>query len=293
VSDEKRQNKQVNCQKTPDLASFGSFKTGTGSFKTRGYIKGDCEMNLCYASLKLLLKTYRIILPQDCRIYNADCIPSGAKIIAANHPNVTDTFHLAMEFKDPLHTLIMGDLFSIPVFGWMLAASGQIPVYPEQKEIALQKACQILATGGMVLIYPEARLNPENRKLKGKAGAIRMSLTCGAPIIPLGIYVPDSCTRSLRVQSGGRMRQGRWQTKGQCYLYYGDPWVPSDEIRASRDDASIYKLTDQLMENIYSLSQKAVQAWLQDEPAQQVLYDRQNTLIDRKDNKIREKVLDF
>jgi hypothetical protein len=47
------------------------------------------------------------------------------------------------------------------------------------------------------------------------------------------------------------------------------------------------------MENIYSLSQKAFQAWLQDEPAQQVLYDNQNALIDRKDNKIREKVLDF
>lgn len=244
-------------------------------------------MNLCYASLKLLLKTYRIILPQDCRIINADRIPPGAKIIAANHPNVTDTFHLALEIKEPLHTLIMGDLFSIPVFGWMLAASGQIPVYGNDKKIALQKACELLGTGSTVLIYPEARLNPGNQYLKGKAGAVRMSLTSGAPLIPLGIYVPDSCTRALRLQAGGRIRQGCWQTKGSCYLYFGDPWFPSYEIHASMDNTSIYTLTDQLMGQIYALSQKAFQAWLQDEPAHRVLYDRQNTLIDATGNMIK------
>ena len=68
-------------------------------------------MNLCYASLIMLIKTYQNLFPQDCRIFNADSIPSGAKIIAANHPNATDTFHLALVLKDELHTLIMGDLF--------------------------------------------------------------------------------------------------------------------------------------------------------------------------------------
>jgi 1-acyl-sn-glycerol-3-phosphate acyltransferase len=167
-------------------------------------------MNLCYISLKMLLKTYQTLFPQDCRIFEADRIPQGAKIIAANHPNVTDTFHLALVVKDQLHTLLMGDLFSIPVFGWLLAQSGQIPVFPKQKGIALQRACETLAAGSTVLIYPEARLNPENRHLKGKGGAIRMSLISGAPIIPLGIYVPPSCTRTLRVKSNEQLRQGCW-----------------------------------------------------------------------------------
>lgn len=237
-------------------------------------------MNLCYASLKLLLKTYLTLFPQDCRIFNADHLPQGAKIIAANHPNVTDTFHLALEIKEPLHTLIMGDLFSIPVLGWLLAGSGQIPVVPEQKEVALRKACEILSTGGTVLIYPEGRLNPENRKLKGKAGAVRMSLISGAPIIPLGIYVPPSCTRMLRAQSNQRLRQGRWQTKGQCYLYFGDPWVPSNEINEAVETAQIHNLTDLLMEKIYDSSQKAFQVWLQDQSSHPVIYGQPEAYID-------------
>ena len=171
-------------------------------------------MNHSYTSLKMLVKTYQTLLPQDCRIFNADSIPPGAKIIAANHPNVTDTFHLALAVKDELHTLIMGDVFSIPILGWLLAESGQIPVYAGQRGAALKKACEILAAGGSVLIYPEAQLNPEHRRMKGKSGAVRMSLISGVPIVPLGIYVPPTCTRAIRALYIGSPCQGRWQTTG-------------------------------------------------------------------------------
>jgi 1-acyl-sn-glycerol-3-phosphate acyltransferase len=238
-------------------------------------------MNHSYKSLKMLVKTYQNLLPQDCRIFNADSIPPGAKIIAANHPNVTDTFHVALAVRDELHTLIMGDVFSIPVLGWLLAESGQIPVYTGQKGAALQKSCEILAAGGTVLIYPEAQLNPAHRRMKGKSGAVRMSLISRAPIVPLGIYVAPACTRELRALYIGRPRQGRWQTTGLCTLYFGKPWLPSDEIRGENDVKHIHDLTDQLMDKIYSLSQKAHQEWLRERLAQPVLSGWQDAFIDR------------
>ncbi len=216
-------------------------------------------MNLCYTSLKLLLGTYLSLFPQACRAFAADRIPGGAKIIAANHPNVTDTFHLAWFFNDQLHTLLMGELFNYPAFGWLLVKGGQIPVIPGQKEAALRRACDTLVTGGTVLIYPEARLNPENRPLKGKAGAVKMSLVSGAPIIPLGIYVPTNCTHNLRLQSKERLRQGRWQTSGICTLYFGEAWFPSQQIQGAVDTTQIFALTDQLMGRIYDCAQKASQ----------------------------------
>lgn len=238
-------------------------------------------MNHSYKSLKMLVKTYQTLLPQDCRIFNADSIPPGAKVIAANHPNVTDTFHVALAVRDELHTLIMGDVFSIPVLGWLLTESGQIPVYAGERGAALKKACDILAAGGTVLIYPEAQLNPENRRLKGKSGAVRMSLTTGAPIVPLGIYVPPSCTRTLRAQPIGRPRQGCWQTEGLCTLYFGEPWLPSDEISEACDANHIYALTDQLMGKIYDSSQKAYQEWLRDRTVHPSLHSWQNAFIVR------------
>jgi 1-acyl-sn-glycerol-3-phosphate acyltransferase len=215
-------------------------------------------MNLSYASLVLIAKTYRTLLPQNCRVFGANHLPPGAKIIAANHPNFTDTFHLSLVIKDRLHILIQGAIFDTPVFGQLLTRSGQIPVYPGQKEAALQKACEYLAKGETVLIYPEAQWNPENKQLKGRSGAVRMSLVSGAPIIPLGIYVPDEDTRTLQGNDHGRTRQARWQISGCCYLCFGDPWLPSEETHGDVDLSLIHTLTDRLMGKIYDQSRLAL-----------------------------------
>lgn len=214
-------------------------------------------MNLSYASLVLIAKTYKTLLPQSCRVFGADHLPLGAKIIAANHPNFTDTPHLLLVIKDKLHVLIQGAIFNTPVFGTLLTRSGQIPVYPGQKEAALQKACEYLAKGETVLIYPEAQWNPDNKRLRGRSGAVRMSLVSGAPIIPLGIYVPDEHTRTLQVNDHGQTRQARWQIGGHCYLCFGDPWLPSKEAHGDVDLSLIQALTDRLMVKIYDQSRLA------------------------------------
>ena len=211
-------------------------------------------MNLSYASLVLIAKTYKALLPQNCRVFGAEHLPLGAKIIAANHPNFTDTPHLFIVIKDKLHVLIHGAIFDTPVFGSLLTRSGQIPVNPEQKEAALQKACEYLAKGETVLIYPEAQWNPENKHLRGRSGAVRMSQVSGATIIPLGIYVADEHTRTLRINDHGRTRQARWQISGRCYLCFGDPWLPSEETHGDVDLSLIHNLTDRLMGKIYDQS---------------------------------------
>jgi 1-acyl-sn-glycerol-3-phosphate acyltransferase len=214
-------------------------------------------MNLSYASLKLAAKIYQTLLPQNCRVFGADHLPPGAKIIAANHPNCTDTFFLPFVIKEQLHILIKGVHFNNPVIGWLLTNCGHIPVNSGQGRAAFDKACEYLAKGEALLIYPEAQWNPENRRLKGKSGAVRMSLATGAPIIPLGIYVSDDNTRTVRVNRHGRTRQARWQIKGSCYLCFGDPWLPSEETHGEADPGLIHKLTDRLMGKIYDLSRLA------------------------------------
>jgi 1-acyl-sn-glycerol-3-phosphate acyltransferase len=215
-------------------------------------------MNLSYASLMLMGKAYQILLPQDCKVFGADHLPKGAKIIAANHPNWTDSFFLPWVIKDQLHILTQGALFDKPVFGRLLSGSGQIPVYPGQGGAALQEACQYLANGETVLIYPEAQWNPENKRFQGRSGAVRMSLATGAPIIPLGIHVPDDNTRWVRVHDHGQIRQARWQIKGRCYFCFGDPWLPCAKAHGDVDPGLIHTLTDQLMDNIYDLTRLAI-----------------------------------
>jgi 1-acyl-sn-glycerol-3-phosphate acyltransferase len=230
--------------------------------------KGEYDMNPYYAGLKLIGRVYTTLLPQDCKVFGAGRLPQGAKIIAANHPNCTDTFFLPWVIKDPLHTLIQGSLFHKPLFGRLLAGSGQIPVYPGKGEAALRQACRCLADGQTVLIYPEAQWNPENKRLPGKPGAVMMSLVTGVPIIPLGIHVPDDNTRWVRVNDHGLVRQSRWQIKGRCYICIGDPWLPSAGAEGEADPALVRALTEQLMDKIYHQTRLAIRACRLEAPGQ-------------------------
>lgn len=219
-------------------------------------------MDAYYESIKLLLRAYQVLLPQECRVFEAEQLPSGAKIIAANHPNLTDTYYLPFLIKEPVHVLIAGALFDLPVIGWLVGGSGQIPVYAGRKEEAMQMACEYLRRGETVVVYPEAQWNTGNKPMKGKSGAVRMSLASAAPIIPLGIYVSECNTKTVRVSLLGQLHQARWQTGGRCYLELGSAWLPGDEIRADGSKPSVHELTAVLMEKIYAQVDRAMIASL-------------------------------
>ena len=153
----------------------------------------------------------------------------GQKIIAGNHPNATDGFYLPSLFKDKLYFFVQGDLFEIPIMGWLFTKSGQIRVNPDNKIAALDRAFELLKRGESVAIFPEARLNPDGQPLKSGTGAVRLSLMTQVPIIPIGFYVPPKNLQHISRMKKGAVSQGHWQTHGHCYLHFGSPWSPSDE----------------------------------------------------------------
>lgn len=82
-------------------------------------------------------------------------------------------------------------LFKIPVFGWLLRASGQIPV---RREGALRSssgnplgaANELIKREAAVIVYPEGTLtrDPDLWPMRGKSGAVRLALETGIPLIP-------------------------------------------------------------------------------------------------------------
>jgi 1-acyl-sn-glycerol-3-phosphate acyltransferase len=130
--------------------------------------------------------------------------------------------------------------------------------------VALKQAFDLLAQGRALVIFPEGRLNPENRPVKTGNGAIRMSLVSGAPIIPLGFYVPEDHLYELVLPKGGRKAHGRIQTGGICYIQIGSPWLPSQEIQGKVVEPVVQALTTRLMEKINALTHQAYLASIQD-----------------------------
>jgi 1-acyl-sn-glycerol-3-phosphate acyltransferase len=214
-------------------------------------------MDSAYTCIKLILKAYLVCFSRGVHFSLEEPFPTGAKIIAANHPNATDSFFLPFLFPEKLHFLVQANIFSIPVFGWLLGWAGQIPVHPIDRCKALERACEVLARNQTVVIFPEGRLNPKDVVLKAGTGAVRMSLASGAPIIPVGIHVPDCSTLNIQYTSRGILHQGRWQTGGRCFFRFGSPWLPSREVPKPDPFENLRALTACLMEKIRGLTSQA------------------------------------
>jgi 1-acyl-sn-glycerol-3-phosphate acyltransferase len=211
------------------------------------------EMDVYYGATKLILKVYQLVFFQTSQVNGEVPRHPGPKIIAANHANATDGFFLPFVFREKLHFFVQGDIFSVPFFGWLLAKSEQIPVWPDQKRAALDRARDLLAAGKTVAIFPEGKLNPDSQPIKAFTGAVRLSLMSGAAIIPIGFHVPRLHLRGRTIQKNGKPSLGFWQTGGRCYIRVGSPWLPVDETRGKVDDTVLSELTVHLMERIKSL----------------------------------------
>src|SRR5437870_2866838 len=73
--------------------------------------------------------------------------PAGPKIIALNHPNVTDAFVVPALFPDLLCGLIQADVFAVPLVGRLLVSTGQLPVNRTDGHALLAAAVHKLQAG--------------------------------------------------------------------------------------------------------------------------------------------------
>lgn len=86
--------------------------------------------------------------------------------------------------------LAKASLFRVPVVGMILRRSGQIPVERGSgggNRTSVTAARQLVASDQGVIIYPEGTLTrqPDSWPMRGKHGAVRLSIASGAPIIPM------------------------------------------------------------------------------------------------------------
>lgn len=198
------------------------------------------------------LKSYLTLFNRTYDVKGHTCLPRGAKIIAMNHTPGCDPLHLPFILNETPHFLLQNGLFEIPVIGWMLKETGQIPVYrgTERAQEAKEQACALLREGKTMVIFPEGKDVALGQRIPAKTGVVRMSIETGAPIIPLGLYAPPQYLTPLRFNWQGVPRSGAWQFTGKSYMRFGPAWKPNAQ-------SDIHVQTEELMNRIYSLVTEA------------------------------------
>ena len=122
----------------------------------------------------------------------------GGYIAAANHMTNIDplTFaHFLWDNGVAPKILAKSSLFTIPVVGRILAATGQIPVVRNSAEAgrSLEAAAAALAAGEVVAVFPEGTLtrDPDLWPMTGKTGIARLALMSRAPVVPIAQWGPQ------------------------------------------------------------------------------------------------------
>ncbi|MEV0808841.1 lysophospholipid acyltransferase family protein [Micromonospora sp. NPDC050200] len=116
----------------------------------------------------------------------------GPLILAANHISPFDPVVLAAACRArgvAPRIMATGGLFRAPVIGALMRHAGHLRVDRGTAGVhqALDDAAVAVSRGSVVLVYPEGRigLDPGLWPERGKTGAARLALACGAPVVPV------------------------------------------------------------------------------------------------------------
>ncbi|MEO6942091.1 MAG: lysophospholipid acyltransferase family protein [Terrimesophilobacter sp.] len=127
------------------------------------------------------------------RVIDGQYLPrTGSVVVAPNHFSEVDPFVIGIAIwkqgRAPRY-LTKASLFKVPVLGWILRRSEQIPVQRvgTRGVDPLATANLIVKRDLVVVVYPEGTLtrDPDLWPMRGKTGAVRLALTADVPLIPV------------------------------------------------------------------------------------------------------------
>lgn len=113
----------------------------------------------------------------------------GAYVVVANHQSFLDIFALS-NLPREMKWVAKRSLFRIPWVGWCFTMVGDIPVDRGEASSALDvlaRARGYLERGMSVMMFPEGTRSRDGKLLPFKAGAFKLAVDAGVPVLPIAI----------------------------------------------------------------------------------------------------------
>jgi 1-acyl-sn-glycerol-3-phosphate acyltransferase len=132
---------------------------------------------------------FRILFTYDC--VGEEKVPAeGGAVVSANHPSYLDPILLSLQVKRPIRFMAWNALFRVPLLGALVRLFGAFPVdtRPGRGGAAYEAAKALVLEGHLVGIFPEGKRSRTGWMEEDlRAGAARLALETGAPLVPATI----------------------------------------------------------------------------------------------------------
>ncbi len=184
----------------------------------------------------------------DVEIEGSDHVPlTGPALICANHLSFCDSLFLPASLPRRIWAVGKGEYMDDWKTKTVFPALGMIPIDRgggDAAKAALDTAAKVLDQDHLFMIYPEGTRSRSGNLHKGRTGAARLAIRCGAPIVPVGIQ------GTVAIQPPDTVMMKPFKT---CTIRFGAPMWPSDF--GSLDDPRLARtMTDAVMFEISRLS---------------------------------------
>lgn len=120
-------------------------------------------------------------------------IPSkGAAVLVCNHVSYVDWLIIASGCNRPVHFVMHASIYRLPVLRWFFRLAKVIPIESGRKNPAalrrtFSEISTVLASGGLVCIFPEGHLTHTGRIHRFRAGIEKIVQRNPVPVIPLAL----------------------------------------------------------------------------------------------------------
>ncbi len=176
----------------------------------------------------------------------------GPVILAANHQSFCDSLFVPVVIPRRVTYLAKAEYFDHWHTRAFMSTFGQIPIRRgngSESIRALNMASELLEQGAVLGLYPEGTRSRDGKVHRGHAGAARLALLTGAPVVPVGI----SGTEFVQPVGSSLLRPF-----GRISIALGEARLltPSDIAHYGAKKLALRAFTDAVMHDIARLAQR-------------------------------------
>ena len=155
------------------------------------FIRGAPMYWICRVWMWLAVHGARIICGVQWREHGRENLPDGPAILCPKHQSAWETLAFTVVCPKPLSFVFKREILYIPFFGWAIGRLDMVHIDRSKRASAWAKVSaqgsEFLDKGNWVIMFPEGTRTPRGSQGVYKAGAARLALDTGAPLVPIAV----------------------------------------------------------------------------------------------------------